>query len=237
MMLAMLGLVLAANVTLHVEQLTDVPVDEVAVPLLADFAGAIEARTGLAVFVNDPSGAPCGRAEKACLERLATQVDEVVFVRLLGGIRRVLVVAERVRITGGSLTTISAVRVDLELERESWRLPFWGAVRTLFPETREFNPTVAAPLVPVPAPERGLRAEHWVVMGVGAAAAVAGTVLLIHGAGLRSSIEQGDSSQTKERFDADVSQLRLENGAGAGLVAGGLGAILTAVLWAVVPLD
>ena len=184
-----------------------------------------------------PERATCDRTEKACLERLAAQADEVVFIRLLGGIRRVLVVGERVRITGGSLTTLSAVRVDLELERESWRLPFWGAVRTLFPETRELNPTVAAPLAPVLAPERGLRAEHWLVLGVGAAATVAGTILLVHGAGLGSSIEGADSSQTKERFDADVSQLRLENGAGAGLVAGGLGAILTAVIWAVVPLD
>lgn len=237
MILASLGLVLAANVTLHVEQLTDVPVDEVAVPLLADLAGAIEARTQAAVFVDDPGSATCSREEKVCLERLAAQVDEVVFVRLLGGIRRVLVVAERVRISGGPLRTISSVRVDLELERASWRLPFWGAVRTLFPESRELNPLVTSPLASVPVRERGLRGEHWLVVGVGAAAAVAGTTLLIHGAGLRSAIEQGDPTQTKERFDADVSQLGLENGLGSGLVAGGLGAILTAVIWAVVPLD
>lgn len=233
MIVALVGLAVVANITLHVEQLTDVPVDEVAVPILADLAGAIEARTRAAVFVDDP-GSTCGREERACLERLASQVDEVIFIRLIGGIRRVLVIADRVRISAGPPVTISSVRVDLEMERASWRLPFWGAVRTLFPESRELSPIGTAPTLDR---ERGFRGEQWIVLGVGVAAAAAGTALLIHGSRLRSDIERADPTQTKERFDAELSQLRLEHGLGAGFVAGGLGAVLTAVIWAVVPLD
>ena len=195
------ALILVSSVGLHVEEVADLAQPE---PLLMELKSAIEERTGASVTV---SRCPCAAS------------DEAVSVRVIGGVRRLLVVIERGQ---------EKARIELELDPTTWRVPVWNAVRDLLPANAS-APAVAAPVA---------RAEPtplvpW-MFGAGGAVLLAGGALVVHSAVFRGQISAAGPEQTAAVFARDVDQANVEGAVGAALIAGVVGAVGVALIWSLV---
>ncbi|MFO0727822.1 MAG: hypothetical protein U1E65_28850 [Myxococcota bacterium] len=229
----LLGLLLVADVGLHLEQITDLPLEETVRPLISDLALEIERRTDGAVIVHDPGLHPCARGEAGCLIQPDPSVDEVLCVRLVGGVRKILVLIDRVRVQPELV--ISSTRLELDLTRERWREPFWLAARTLFPESNGPSPSARVLSPPPAAP--GMQTGHWIAVGAGGAAVATGALLILDGALLRGSLARGDTGASGPDFLSQASRSKVEWTLGGALLAAGVTAIGAAVFSAMVAPD
>lgn len=227
-MSVLLGLMLVADIGLRVQQVIDVSVEEVAAPLVADLALAIERRVEHAIVAHDPSLLLCRGAE--CLTPGAPNIDEVLVVQVVGGVRRILLLVDRVRVSVQPPEVVASLSLELEPERERWRAQLWIGARTLFPDV--------APLQPAgPSPSSRLGAAQWATIGGATVAAVVGATLLVDGGAVRSRLLDGTPGLTVADFEGQVGRARFEATLGGALLSAGVSAAIFCALWAVVPSD
>ncbi|MBI4816493.1 MAG: hypothetical protein HY791_09545 [Deltaproteobacteria bacterium] len=137
-------LLIATTLALHLEDAHGVAQPDAAA--IAEAIGAaVQRRAGVSpVLVLESPGADCRSIDRCYGEiRAKTNAEEIIFVRLLGSLTRVRVLAERV-IDG---TALRRADNDVERDRGSWGATFDGIALILYPEGK-LAPKVAETKVP-----------------------------------------------------------------------------------------
>ncbi len=222
-------LLVTAGLGVHLEEVVDLPLRD-ATEVARAFADAAERRAGLPARVDDPLAPRCDRSRR-CLGDVAARTDaeHLVFLRLIGGVTKIRVVA--VRLDSSGLRRAEAV-ANLPRQLDQAEAPLDRLAGALFPERVE--PVVLPPLItadPMPGeePSRLERAGPWLVIGFGVAAGVGGTALGLSSASARDRIETQGLTGT-EYTDA-LGQMQ-DHGTAANVLYGvAVASVLTGIAW------
>ena len=226
---AVMGLMTIASLGVHLEEVVDVSLRD-ATEVAQSFARSVEGRTGLAPRVDDPLSPRCAPPGR-CLGNVAarTNAEDLVFVRLIGGVTKIRVIARRYRRDG---TQVAQASVTLPRDPSVYETQLDRLSALLFSE--RFRPTRTDPRVMVLTPPREersvwLQAAPWVVLGVGV---TAGAVGVAFG---RSSASAQDRIRSEELTGAAytdaLNQMR-DHGTAANVLLGvAVGTTITGVAW------
>jgi hypothetical protein len=179
-------LVASPAIAIHIEE-SDLAIDE-AHQFAAWLQDAITARVGIKPSIDDPSS--CG-AEDRCVPEIRerTGAQDLVMLRLVGGLTRVRVVADRI-VSSTAAPARTAVSAEIELARTSEGWPA-GAAQIA---QRLFAKGSLPPLEPLtlaPPPAGRASVLPWVMFGASAAALAVGVGFGFASNGPRDMLEAG----------------------------------------------
>lgn len=230
----------SAGLGVHVEQVVDLSLGD-ATSIATVLGDAIGLRTGRPVEVDDPLAPPCGLPTR-CLGEVAarTHAGELIYLRLIGGVTKIRVVAERLNRAGQKVTEAT---VNLAVDRRDWPTSLDRLARRLFPEALGSPPGVVRGAVGRPATaEPGVaratgpsgieRAAPWLLIGLGVATGVAGTVLGRSASSARDSIETLRLSD--DEYVDTLDRMRSHGTAANVLFGVAAGSALTGLVWLLV---
>ncbi|MBI2378883.1 MAG: hypothetical protein HYV07_33115 [Deltaproteobacteria bacterium] len=234
MLLSGAGLLLiSTTLALHLEDAHGVTRPD-ATAIAEAIGAAVQRRAGVSpVLVLESPGPDCRAIDRCYAEiRAKTNAEEIIFVRLLGSLTRVRVLAERV-IDNSALRRADN---DVERDRASWNAIFDGIALILYPEGKlvpkppvavsppplptETPPVSVTPDVPrladppPPLPDPALTATApadeepsvlpWVVIGASAATLIGGTVFGLRNRALVRDGKAETDPQTRKRIEDSV---------------------------------
>lgn len=109
-------LILGASVVVRIEPTDDVP-EETQLSLARALVSAIEANTGRAATLDDPSWPSCGQSP-SCVAEIAKRAksDEVIFLRMVASATLLRAVLKQVQLDG----SVATQQVDLAASGEAW---------------------------------------------------------------------------------------------------------------------
>jgi hypothetical protein len=231
-----IGLLLVAQVALHVEEARDVSRDEID----AVVSNLREALTSVDRAPMDESVqvGSC-RAEPACMTRLREGADDVLLVRIFGAVTTIGLVLERVPSSGASTTLERSLVGDERARATAIR----DAVKELFPRLLptppKGPPSARSAELAATTPVSRDRSARWFMVGGAVAAGAASAILWGMAASDLAALQSKLSHAPGEpitgitydgaRSDADSISLR-RNASGALLAVAVVGA-LGGLLW------
>ena len=228
-----LGLLLiSAGLGVHLEEVVDLPLRD-ATAVAEYLAEAAEIRSGLKARVDDPLAPSCRRRER-CLGDVAARTDAValIFVRLIGGVTKIRVVAKRLNTDGRQ---VSEAVVNLPRRSPTWRRALDRLAGILFPEpvqVAEGDFGLTAQVFAEDEPSRLRRAAPWLLVGLGVASGVAGLVLGLSAASARSNVES--LQLTGDEYTDSLDRMRTHGTAANVLFGVAAGSSLTGLIWLLV---
>lgn len=225
----------SAGLGVHLEEVVDLPLRD-AGEVADALAQAAELRAGVPARVDDPLAPPCFRRRSPrCVGDVAarTGADHLVFVRLIGGVTRIRILAERTD-PGGRV--VAEQTVNIARDGAGWARDLDRLAGALFPRRvgvaaeRQNGPELV--VAPEERPSEASPVAPWVVLGVGVASGAAGVAFGQSSASARDRIE--NQTLTGEAYGEQVSRMR-DHGTAANVLFGiSAGAILTGVVWLLV---
>jgi hypothetical protein len=169
-----IGLLLVAAVTVHVEEARDVSAAQIDVVVSS-------LKAALSALDRDPSDQPAKvltgescRARPSCMEKLLQGGDDALLVHIFGAVTTIGLLLERVSSKGDSNTVQLSLLGDESARADAIR----GAVLDLFPRTAPPKPSRELVAAEVTTPRaRDRSAAPWFVVGGGLAAGAASAIL------------------------------------------------------------
>lgn len=193
-----------ATVGIRLEESEELSIEE-AMQITEAFGRAIEARSGLTPVIDDPVWGVCRAADRCLSEvRSRTGANDVVLVRLFGAPKKVRLVAQKFRL---GMPPDQRYEINVPIEREAWNAPLEEAARNMFEPKVELKARVEPPKLelhkdpPPIAPASETSIAPWVLIGAGATALIAGSVLGLSSRSARGAVE------TEPHTDAEVEEL------------------------------
>lgn len=219
-----------ATLGVHLEEIVDLPLRD-AGAVAEGLAASVELRAGVRVRVDDPLSPRCDRRSRRCIGEVAARMgtNHLVFLRVIGGVTKVRVIAERLDRAG---RPEAEATINLPRDLGRWKRRLDRLAGMLFPEPldrpqREERLTTES--VDDDTGSDVERAAPWVVLGVGVAAGAAGLALGVSSASARDRIENENLSGPAYTDALDQMQ---DHGTAANVLFGvAAGGVLTGVLW------
>jgi hypothetical protein len=219
------ALLIGTTVGLHVEEADALQMDE-AIGVVDRLGTAIERHTGASVVLDDTDWAKACRSEDVCLAavKARTQADIVISLRLLGGLSRIRLIADR-------HPSDRSVLHDLPRDPEAESTALDSVAKGLFPEGRIQGEVTRARS----SPKASISAVTWILFGAGGVALIAGS-----GFGL-SSNGAGDEIDSNIVAGEDYRDLRTrmhDHGVVANVLFAAAGvSIISGLVWGLAGLD
>lgn len=193
-----------ATVGIRLEESEELSIEE-AMQITEAFGRAIQARSGLTPVIDDPVWGVCRAADRCLPEvRARTGASDIVLVKLFGAPKKIRFVAQKFR---AGLPPDQRYEINVPIEREAWSAPLEEAARNMFEPKVELKARVEPPKVeltkdpPATAPVEETSVAPWVLIGAGATALIAGSILGLSSRSARGSVE------TEPHTDAEVEEL------------------------------
>ena len=223
----------SGGVGVHIEDVAGLPLRD-AVAVAETFGQATELRAGVTARVDDPLYPRCARSGR-CVGNVAARTDasHLVFLRLIGGVTKIRVVAVRLTADGTQVAEAVANLARAPESARSWRQRLDRLAGALFPEPLEPRtpapPRLTAEPIPSESPSGFVQAAPWVVVGLGAASGVAGIAFGQSSASARDRIESQVLSG--DEYTDALGQMR-DHGTAANVLFGvAIGGVVTGVAW------
>jgi hypothetical protein len=213
------------SVVLHLEEVLELPKSE-ALALRDSLAAELRARRPVAT-TRDAIG--CDTPDRCVAQlRAQTGAEEVVLLRIIGGPRRIRLVAERIR--PAPLSPLSA-EASLSRAPAEWNAALKEISEGIFPVL------TTAPLVehlssePSAGSAIGARLAPWGLLLAGLALAGGGLAVTLDRASAERAIEA--RRETDAEFRSDLGRLSVDGALGPLLLSLSAAGLLTGVAWVV----